>query len=141
MEDKQKSLQCCVWFPVAALLSERLKAHRLLQQYPCIPPATASSSSTSSLSSNSTSLLGGGSLSAFEAVNPSSPKVSPPLPRPPMMEKTGGNSGSPVLNHHLPLLHLPGQQHPSELKSIEKMVNGLDIKPEQVKCDSLLMDK
>jgi hypothetical protein len=33
---------------------------------------------------------------------------------------------------NLPMIFTPGQhpQHPSELKSIEKMVNGLDIKPE-----------
>jgi len=41
-------------------------------------------------------------------------------------------------SHHIPLLCMPGQQHPSELKSIEKMVNGLDIKPEVVvKSDAI----
>ncbi|XP_021949014.1 optomotor-blind protein isoform X3 [Folsomia candida] len=119
-----------------ALLSERLKAHRFLP-YPLIPPATASSSSTSSLSSNSTGVLGGGgggggSLSAFETVTPSSPKLSP---RPSVDTPTARIAAAAVTttspppppppSHHMsPLL-----QHPSELKSIEKMVNGLDIKP------------
>ncbi|CAG7821333.1 unnamed protein product [Allacma fusca] len=142
-----------------ALLSERLKAHRFLP-YPLIPPATASSSSTSSLSSTSTSVLGGGSLSAFETVTPSghlSPKHSP---RPPVessvvVDPSVVNSVSPH-PHRIPLLCMPGHpqqqaavppppqppssgaqptttQHPSELKSIEKMVNGLDIKPDMVK--------
>ncbi|CAL8115688.1 unnamed protein product [Orchesella dallaii] len=136
-----------------ALLSDRLKAHRFLP-YPLIPPATASSSSTSSLSSTSTSVLGGGSLSAFETVTPSShtsPKHSPRPTVEPTTAVESSNVLSPVSHPHrmssLLSSCIPGQttqtspqasqQHPSELKSIEKMVNGLDIKPDMIKSESV----
>lgn len=141
------------------MLSERLKAHRFLP-YPLIPPATASSSSTSSLSSTSTSVLGGGSLSAFETVTPSSHTSPKHSPRPTVEPTTAVDSTnvlSPVSHPHrmssLLSSCLPGQtnnqpptitqaagatqQHPSELKSIEKMVNGLDIKPDMIKSESV----
>lgn len=129
------------------LLSERLKAHRFTPY--SLPVSSAAPTSTTC------SLLGGSPLgSAFETVTPSShhnsPKHSPrstsldspgslpgttgsvpnPLGGPPELPPPVG-TGTPGTSLPHPVVGVPNTAA-SELKSIEKMVNGLEVQHDHV---------